>query len=131
MICPHCNKDTDDTAPLAGGFRDTPTHAPWEWMEAYRVAWQKRHGSFYGKGAADGRALGTLRDLLLALPVAEQERLWSARDGMFTLFLRATGTVAEAKHPFSWFVGRWNQLQPPKCFTPRAPTFVPPKRRES
>lgn len=91
-----------------------------EWFEAFRMAWLTYcEAGSYGGQPGDYRATGDLRDVLrnLALPDA-----LAAQARASTMFAEYFGDhsaeVAAARHPWSWFVTRFNGLRIPKKAAP-------------
>ncbi len=96
----------------------TPEPAPagkvWsaeDWRKRFADAWGARYGGFYGRGGADGKAVTTLSDVLEALPVKERQAAQLRAGLMFTEFLALGDQVARDRHPFVFFVARFNGLR--------------------
>lgn len=85
----------------------------WEghrWIFYFGQAWCTAKGTVaYGRGGvADTRAAGDLMEMLGSLPSDEVLAIQARGPELFGMFLAETGQVAEAEHPFSWFVTRFN-----------------------
>jgi uncharacterized protein YdaU (DUF1376 family) len=85
------------------------------WIRQFGIAWGKTYeGRFYGGGAADGIASGKLSDILKELPEAETRAAEERSETMFAEFLAdQTPPLVRERHPFSFFVQRWNGLRHP------------------
>jgi hypothetical protein len=87
----------------------------WQWRERFGRAWAERYQQLaYGGGDADAKASGDLRDQLSALPDLERKAAQDRAPAMFAEFLadESPGMI-KARHPFSWFVTRFNGLRVP------------------
>lgn len=84
------------------------------WLDRFRIAWSVKYSAFYGKGTADGKATGDLADVLAALSSAEIAQAQSRSAAMFDeYFADESHATTKARHPFAWFVTRWNGLRVP------------------
>lgn len=83
----------------------------WDWRRKYGLVWCEKYGgtAIGGDGAADGK----LGDKLASLPVADLLAAQARAPEMFREFLATAGEAAEARHRWSWFVGRWDSLRVP------------------
>lgn len=82
----------------------------WVWFGKFRSAWtaSKQTGA-YGRGQQDSRAVVNLESLLSDLPQQDRVAAQERAQAMFGMYLGETkAEVADAGHPFSWFVARFN-----------------------
>jgi hypothetical protein len=94
------------------------TRARWtayQWLTQFKIAWEARHpGNFYGTGTSDPKACGDLTDVIAALPEPEAFAAQDRAPAMFAEFLgEESPAVIKARHPFAFFVQRWNSLRIP------------------
>lgn len=93
-----------------------------EWFEAYKVAWVTYRGGSYASQANDWRAIDDLRTAIRSLSVDEAVAAQARAPSMLAeYFANRDEKIADARHPWSWFVLRFNGLR-----FPRGP--VNPKR---
>ncbi len=83
----------------------------YDWRRKYGVVWCEKYGgtAIGGDSEAD-RKLGAQ---LNALPVEGLVAAQARAPEMFREFLAVGGEAAEARHRWSWFVGRWESLRVP------------------
>lgn len=86
-----------------------------EWFEAFRVSWLTYQQGSYGGRPNDFAAVGDLRDVLARLPSPEALAAQRRAPQMFAeFFADRSPKVAEARHPWSWFVQRFDGLRFPQ-----------------
>jgi uncharacterized protein YdaU (DUF1376 family) len=87
-----------------------------DWFARFKKAWVDHRGTVsYGGPAADFRATGELQDELDALAPADRMAAQARAPQMFAEFLGDEDPkVAAARHPWSWFAGRFNGLRVPR-----------------
>lgn len=97
------------------------------WLEKYKLAWSAKYsGSFYGQGTSDGKAMGDLSDAIAALSPAEAKQAEQRAPAMFAEYLADESPgLARNRHPFSFFVTRWNGLRVPVVDAKGAPPPSP------
>lgn len=86
-----------------------------DWLERFKPAYQDANlGLFYGRGAGDGRAIGTLQAILDSLPRDARIAAQLRAPQIFAEFFgdRSPKAVAE-KYQFSYFVLLFNGLRAP------------------
>lgn len=115
---PSLSPSSQPPDPFLGSDRESDREGVYwtagNWLDRFRIAWSVKYGAFYGKGTADGKATGDLADALAALSSAEVAQAQSRSAAMFAEYLASeTPDLTNARHPFSWFVVRWNGLRVP------------------
>lgn len=83
-----------------------------EWFQGFRVAWLTYRKGSYVLSGGDRKAIEELRSMLAQLP--PQEALESQRraPSMFAEFFADDAPdIVDARHPWSWFVGRFGRLR--------------------
>lgn len=78
------------------------------WLQRFKIAWCSHYGSVaYGRGEEDAKAAADMTDLLEDLGEAERLHCQERADDLFRAYLAAKA----GKHPFKWFVERFNGLR--------------------
>jgi uncharacterized protein YdaU (DUF1376 family) len=82
-------------------------------LERFKLAWARKYnGLTYGGGMPAARALGALDDALAGLPTGERKSALAAADAIVAAFLADTDPkVVKERHPFAWFVTRFDALR--------------------
>jgi hypothetical protein len=81
------------------------------WYTRFSARWFDVKGRMYGRGSdRDSKATGELSEMLAGYPEEELRAIQNLAPRMIELYLAENGQVAEAEHPWSWFVGRFPGL---------------------
>jgi hypothetical protein len=82
--------------------------AGWYWLQRFKIAWTEHYGSIgYGRGEEDAKAAADLTDMLEDLGEPERLRCQERVADLLRVFLAAKA----GKHPFKYFVERFNGLR--------------------
>jgi hypothetical protein len=102
-----------------------------EWKQRFEVEWLEKYGGLaMGGGMSAAKATGDLADQLAALPAPDRLAAQARSVLMIAEFLGdARLEITRARHPWAWFVARFDSLRvpavpvkPPPPPSPRAPS---------
>lgn len=87
-----------------------------QWQTKFGERWCAKYGGLaMGGGLGAARATGELSEQLAALPLADRLAAQGRSSAMFTDYLGSEKPdVVEARHPWAWFVTRFDGLRMPK-----------------
>ncbi|HVX95507.1 MAG TPA: hypothetical protein VHK47_11400 [Polyangia bacterium] len=88
-----------------------------DWKRQFEAPWLARYGGLaMGGGVSAAKATGDLADQLASLPDADRLAAQERAPQMFAEFLNdESPQIASARHPWSWFVTRFDGLRVPKA----------------
>jgi hypothetical protein len=88
-----------------------------DWKRQFEAPWLARYGGLaMGGGVSAAKATGDLADQLAALPEADRVAAQARAPQMFAEFLAdESPQLVSARHPWSWFVTRFDGLRVPKA----------------
>jgi len=85
------------------------------WYSRYAAAWCREYRTVsYGMGKQDAIATGELSQLLGTLTITDLLSAQSRATAMIADFLSEQGKASEARHPWLWFVRRFNGARVPR-----------------
>lgn len=93
-----------------------------DWFAAFKLAWATSYAALsYWAIPADGKATGDLEEILSRLAPTDALAAQERAPAMFSEFLaQDSRQIREARHPWAWFVQRFNGLRlPQREATPR------------
>jgi hypothetical protein len=80
------------------------------WLARFGVAWTARYHLTHGGGLSTSKACGAFSDVLASLPASERLDA-QARAGALLQAFFDDPSADKAKHPFAWFVERFDTLR--------------------
>lgn len=81
-----------------------------EWLSQFSRAWTGKYHLTYGGGTTTAKACGAFSDVLAALPEAERFDAQARAPSLIAAYF-ADPTGNAARHPFHWFVDRFDGLR--------------------
>lgn len=87
-----------------------------DWHKRFGKAWVEKYGGLaMGGGTAAAKATGELHDMLAELPTSDRAAAETRADVMIADYLGSEKPdLVDARHPWSWFVVRWDSLRKPR-----------------
>lgn len=109
---PNADLDRDTEGSPQASDKPSELWSAYDWRRKYGIAWCEKYGgtAIGGDVMADGKLVAKLEGLDFRERIKAQAR---APD-MFAEFLAEEGEAANARHRWSWFVGRFDALRVPR-----------------
>jgi hypothetical protein len=116
-------------APVALAAPVAPKPKLWgagDWLHKFSMAWTGKYALTYGGGAPTSKACGVFADVLETLPEAERIEAQGKAAEMFGKYL-GDPSADTARHPFNWFVDRFDSLRSRPQLRPNVTRGSPPR----
>jgi uncharacterized protein YdaU (DUF1376 family) len=98
-----------------------------DWLRKFSKVWADKYELTYGGGTSTAKACGSFGDQLDQLPEAERVDAQGKADEMFRNFFADPSADAQ-RHPFAWFVTRFDSLRSkPQARPPNGVRGSPPR----